>query len=241
MSNNLLFWVPIIFSVLYNVPKFFELSTCTAPEGSILQRYSNDTKLNFTYEIENNISIPVELHDDSIGVFYANSTHERNGSAANNSLDNGEMITQNCDRDGMRATILRQNELYVIFYVVISKVVLVEIIPWVAVITMNVLTWRKMKSFKETREAMLKRRNTGNKLLSSSPTRAFKRINICIIQIFNTPHFAIYRNKEDRSTNENSAGNGCHICILSVFPDCRRLVWANVYTRRTLCRWNLRV
>ena len=175
ISNNLLFWVPIIFSVLYNVPKFFELSTCTAPEGSMLHRHSNDTKLNFTYEIENNISIPVELHDGSIGLFYANSTHERNGSAANNSLDNGEMITRNCDRDGMRATILRQNELYVIFYVVISKVVLVEIIPWLAVITMNVLTWRKMKSFKETREARLKRRNTGNKLLSSSPIRAFKR------------------------------------------------------------------
>ena len=173
-SNKVLFWVPTIFSILYNVPKFFELRTCTAPEGLILQPHSNDTKLNLTHEIQNNISIPVELRNDSIGSFYAGSTHERNGSAANNSLDNETMITQNCDRDGMRATTLRQNEFYVIFYVVISKVVLVEIIPWLAVITMNILTWRKMRSFQKRREAMLKRRNTGNKLLSGSPTTAFK-------------------------------------------------------------------
>ena len=175
ISNKILFWVPIIFSIFYNVPKFFELSTCTAPEDFILQHHSNDTKLNFTYEIQNNISIPVEPKNDSIGSFYAGSTHERNGSAANHSLDNETMITQNCDRDGMRATTLRQNEFYVIFYVVISKVVLVEIIPWLAVITMNILTWRKMRSFQKRREAMLKRRNTGNKLLSGSPTTAFKR------------------------------------------------------------------
>ena len=123
----------------------------------------------------------MELKNDSIGSFYAGSTHEGNGSAANNSLDNEAMITQNCDRDGMQATILRQNQFYVIFYVVISKVVLVEIIPWLAVITMNILTWRKMRSFQKRREAMLKRRNTGNKLIRGIPTTAFKylhRINL---------------------------------------------------------------
>ena len=173
ISNKLIFWVPIIFSVFYNIPKFFELSTCTAPVRSILQGFSNDTKLNFTYEIKNNMSIPVELEDDSTGLFYADSTHERNGSAANNSLDSETMITQNCDMDGMRATILRQNRFYVIFYVVISKVVLVEVIPWLAVITMNILTWRKMSLFQKRRMAILKRRNTGNTLHSGSPTTSF--------------------------------------------------------------------
>ena len=182
ISNKLLFWVPIIFSVFYNVPKFFELSTCTATERSILQRQSNDTKFNFTHAIKNNISIPVDLQNYSSGSFYANSTHERNGNATNNSLDNEATITQACDRDGMHATILRQNEFYVIFYVVISKVVLVEIIPWLAVITMNILTWRKMRLFQKRREAMLKRRNTGNTVLCGSRTTAFKKdINICII------------------------------------------------------------
>ena len=165
ISNKLLFWVPVIFSVFYNVPKFFEISTCTAPEEPTLQHYTNDTKLNSTYEIESNISIPLELEDYSNGSFYADSTHERNGSSTNNSLDNEELITQNCDRDGMRATILRQNEFYVIFYVVISKVVLVEIIPWLAVITMNILTWRKMRLFQKRREAMLRNHNSGNKLM----------------------------------------------------------------------------
>ena len=162
ISNKLLFWVPIIFSVFYNIPKFFELASCTSSEGSILQSNSNVTKLNFTDEIKNNISVPGGIQNDSIGLFYVDSI---NSSATNNSLDNGTMTTQNCDRDGMRATILRQNEFYVIFYVVISKVVLVEIIPWLVVIIMNILTWRKMRLFQKRREAMLKNHNSGNTLL----------------------------------------------------------------------------
>ena len=161
ISNKLLFWVPIIFSVFYNIPKFFELASCASSEGSTLQYNSNVTKLNFTNGIKYNISVPWGIQNDAIGLFYVDS---KNSSATNDSSDNGTMTTQNCDRDGMRATILRQNEFYVIFYVVISKVVLVEIIPWLAVITMNILTWRKMRLFQKRREAMLRNHNSGNKL-----------------------------------------------------------------------------
>ena len=66
-----------------------------------------------------------------------------------------------CDADGMRATSLRQNKWYTIFYVVISKVVLVEVVPWLTVIALNVWTWRKMVVFQRKREAMLKKGKKG--------------------------------------------------------------------------------
>lgn len=78
------------------------------------------------------------------------------------SLANNATIDQEwCDADGMRATSLRQNEWYLIFYVVISKVVLVEVVPWLTVIALNVWTWRKMVVFQRKREAMLKKGKKG--------------------------------------------------------------------------------
>ena len=78
------------------------------------------------------------------------------------SLVNNATIDQEwCDADGMRATSLRQNEWYLIFYVVISKVVLVEVVPWLTVIALNVWTWRKMVLFQRKREAMLKKGKKG--------------------------------------------------------------------------------
>ena len=128
ISSKFLFWTPIISSVLYNIPKFFELETC---EESIIQYHLNATKLNST-------DVP------------------------NDYADNETQIISHCDNDGMRTTSLRQNRFYIMFYVVISKVVLVEIIPWIIVITLNLLTWRKMKVFQKNRKAMLNRRNQGN-------------------------------------------------------------------------------
>ena len=76
-------------------------------------------------------------------------------------VSNATIDQEWCDADGMRATSLRQNEWYLIFYVVISKVVLVEVVPWLTVIALNVWTWRKMVVFQRKREAMLKKGKKG--------------------------------------------------------------------------------
>ena len=100
----------------------------------------------------------------------SNSTTEKNdmlheidlSNSTDASLVNNATIDQEwCDADGMRATSLRQNEWYLIFYVVISKVVLVEVVPWLTVIALNVWTWRKMVLFQRKREAMLKKGKKG--------------------------------------------------------------------------------
>ena len=158
ISSKILFWTPIISSVLYNIPKFFELETCEVSWQSIIQYHLNAaTKLNSTYVPKNYNS----YHE--IKLLHPNLTNEIKNIMSNDYTDNETQIVSHCDNDGMRTTSLRQNKYYIIFYVVISKVVLVEIIPWIMVITLNFLTWRKMKMFQENRKAMSNRRSQGKK------------------------------------------------------------------------------
>ena len=162
ISSKFLFWTPIISSVLYNIPKFFELETCEVSWQSIIQYYLNATKLNSTDVPKNYNSYNEMLQDNSIEILHPNLTHEIKDILRNDYADNETQIISHCDNDGMRTTSLRQNRFYIMFYVVISKVVLVEIIPWIMVITLNFLTWRKMEMFQKNRKAMLNRRNQGN-------------------------------------------------------------------------------
>ena len=52
---------------------------------------------------------------------------------------------------GYRGTALRLNYWYVIFYVTWSKLLLVEIIPWIIVVVLNILIWNKIKKFRSAR------------------------------------------------------------------------------------------
>ena len=159
-SNKLLFWAPIIFPVVYSVPKFFELSSCEALHQSITQHHLNTTGTDFTYDLQNDYHNNATQKDDSINLVHLNLTHGIHGMMDKDSEGNDAMV-QHCSSGGMQPTALRKNELYIIFYVVISKVVLIEIIPWLTIITLNLLTWKKMKSFQRRREALLNGRNPG--------------------------------------------------------------------------------
>ena len=163
-SSKVLFWAPVIVSCVYNVPKFFEAETCEASWQSIIQPHLNTTQFNATHDIRNYSSHRETLQDDSIELLSPNLTNEIEDIAKNDVADNATMIISHCDTDGMRATSLRQNEFYIIFYVVTSKVIFVEIIPWLTVITLNFLTWKKIKIFQRNRAAMLTRQQPGNTL-----------------------------------------------------------------------------
>ena len=74
---------------------------------------------------------------------------------------NDSLVTENatvyteCTPEGLRATPMRSNRWYIIFYSVLSKLLLVEIIPWVAVIVFNYLIWKKIREFQARRERLL--------------------------------------------------------------------------------------
>ena len=147
---KLLFWVPIVFAITYNIPKFFEMAACDVSEVT-------SENLTASYiEVFNSTVINDDMSQE-IGNF--NSTDVSLLNYSNATIDQ-----EWCDADGMRATSLRQNEWYVIFYVVVSKVVLVEVVPWLTVIALNVWTWRKMVLFQRKREAMLKKGKKGKSI-----------------------------------------------------------------------------
>ena len=135
----------VLISTLLNIPKFFEMAACDVTE--VLAENATITYLRLS-------NSTTEKNDMLHEIDLSNSTDA--------SLVNNATIDQEwCDADGMRATSLRQNEWYLIFYVVISKVVLVEVVPWLTVIALNVWTWRKMVLFQRKREAMLKKGKKG--------------------------------------------------------------------------------
>ena len=161
-SNKLLFWAPIIFSVVYSVPKFFELNYCEALDQSITHHHLNTTGTDFTHDLQNDYHNNATQKDDSINLVHLKLTHGIHGMMGKDSVDHDTAKVQHCGSGGMQPTALRKNEFYIIFYVVISKIMFVEVIPWLSVIGLNIWTWRKMILFQKNREAMLKRGQQGN-------------------------------------------------------------------------------
>ena len=77
-------------------------------------------------------------------------------------LETTMLADLNTCEGGYQTTELRNNSWYIIFYVFWSKFLLVEIIPWVSVIVLTVLTSRKIKQFQANRHRLLgSNRNTG--------------------------------------------------------------------------------
>ena len=52
---------------------------------------------------------------------------------------------------GYRGTTLRLNYWYIILYVTWSKLLFVEIFPWVIIIALNILIWKRIRQYKSTR------------------------------------------------------------------------------------------
>ena len=75
--------------------------------------------------------------------------------------------SQLCDPNGIQATPLRQNFWYTVIYIVLSKLILVEIIPWITVIALNYCTWKRVKQFNTARERTLGCNNARGKLNKS--------------------------------------------------------------------------
>jgi len=132
--KSLLIPIPVTFSIIYNIPKFFELETIDV-DAVHFNKSQNTTTANDELNISNytneNLSYVNEYlnHDDS--------------------YDEYEL--------GYRGTPLRLNHWYIVIYVFWSKFLLVEIIPWVTVIILNVCIWRKIQEFQRVRRSALRK------------------------------------------------------------------------------------
>ena len=127
-GKSLLIVIPSTFAIFYNIPKFFELLACE----QIPQGLNNTTSNMSTFGTDN---ITPDSNDSHV-------------------TENATVYTE-CTPEGLRATPMRSNRWYIIFYSVLSKLLLVEIIPWVAVIVFNYLIWKKIREFQARRERLL--------------------------------------------------------------------------------------
>ena len=121
-----------MFSLLYNIPKFFELIPCVEGENEFQDVQPNNKTEVALHSSGNNSLLPYQEIDD---YYPLNITYE-----------------SVCDPNGIQATPLRKNSWYIIFYTVLSKLLLVELVPWITVIVLNYYTWKRLKEFHAVRE-----------------------------------------------------------------------------------------
>ena len=140
----LLFPVPIAFTILYNIPKFFEVMKCSEEElyqTMLIQLARHDTT-NSTQGIN----------------FLSNNTFKDNDNNNNeipqaNNLSSKDNLLM-CDVYETRATSLRNNKWYIVLYVFLSELILIELVPWILVIVLNIKTWQGIRRFQQNRRTL---------------------------------------------------------------------------------------
>ena len=87
----------------------------------------------------------------------ATSSHLSLTTSVNDDLETETLVGADLDscEGGYQTTELRNSSWYIIYYVFWSKFLLVEIIPWISVIVLTILTSRKIKQFQENRHRLL--------------------------------------------------------------------------------------
>ena len=126
-------YIPITFSILYNIPKFFELET--------VYDYSSDNEINVAHITDRADGNKLNT-DITSDVSLANCT------------DNTTRVMMKL---GYRGTEMRLTSWYIAIYVFWSKFLLVQVIPWLTVVILNVSIWRKVREFQKIRTISLKK------------------------------------------------------------------------------------
>ena len=180
--KNLLITVPISIALLYNIPKFFEIVTCTEEElyATMLRSYfENDNSQQISKSsTTDNLLMPHTL------ILHQNHTLSQNDSALSNdratyelpkndtfhvqhmmhflSTTNNQFVvnamklnTSPCDLYGHRMADFRRNGWYIIFYQFVSDLLLVKVIPWLAVIVLNIKVVIASRKFRKRRLQLL--------------------------------------------------------------------------------------
>ena len=129
---------------------------------------------------------------------------------------------------GYRGTALRLNQWYILFYVTISKLLLVEIIPWITVIILNFCIWRKLQTFRETRRIALGK-ETGKYWLHIF----LYKINLFDLEckvtnkLHNYMGKLIYVYRQWKSWSEDSDVDLLSFCCMSKLSNSGRCLWGS--------------
>ena len=126
-AKPLLLPVPVVLAFIYNIPKFFELRS---------------EKL---YE---NLHMVQATNIDNQTLLQANISYEDRLSILSN-------YTQQVSRTIIVGTEIRRNPWYIIIYVFWSNFLVVKMVPYLCMVVMNILIWRKIQEFAKVRRTAL--------------------------------------------------------------------------------------
>ena len=144
-AKSLLIILPVAFAIIYNIPKFFELTSETV-YNEICENEA------FTHK---NTSVHDEL---SLSTQYDVTEASTIGDQVNVSYQKEMNLAANCVNEStidIGVTDLRRNPLYVIIYLFWSKFLLVEIFPYILMIATTIFILRKIQEFARIRRNAL--------------------------------------------------------------------------------------
>ena len=183
--------LPIAFSILYNLPKFFEFVTCDVNSNphtypsihsfSVKTSYSNlsdHIKILEVNRTDNRFFGGYEngsIYDknDTSSRFYSDIQNlvkkaylQRDLMLNHNKTDFRKIEDDNlevdCTRGEYGVTLLRKNRWYIIFYVFWSDFIIIEMLPWIIIVVLNLLTWKGIRQFQKNRKRFMRTHSPGN-------------------------------------------------------------------------------
>ena len=122
--------ISVISSIIYNIPKFFEIETVNQDTFNAI---SNETHTTTDADLE---KVTVRIENENYPEVFGNET----------------IFIEDL---GYRGTPMRLNHWYYVVYVFWSKFILVELAPWFTLIVLNYCIWKKIKEFQQTRRTAL--------------------------------------------------------------------------------------
>ena len=170
----------IAFALVYNLPKFFEFSSCNHE----IDIPNQAVQISSTYETEErmtsqkmNSDIPIFRNETNpLPMIWENDTHKffppmqineivstllEAKQANKQNLSQKTIDRVDCKNKLYTITKLRKNRWYIILYVFGSEVIFVEILPWITIIVLNVLTWKGIQKFERSRKRFVRSHSLG--------------------------------------------------------------------------------
>lgn len=165
--------MPIAFAITHSLPKFFEFERCyevsnISDQISLRSPIASEdvSSIPFTFNVKHpngnqsnseNSSIPLFSVQDILDTLYASRKNTSKLESANLKIDE-------CKHKPYVITELRKNHWYIIFYVFGSEVIFVEMLPWITVIVLSLLTWKGITVFQRNRKRLIRNKSSGKRL-----------------------------------------------------------------------------
>ena len=159
---------PIAFAFLYNLPKFFEFAICY---DKSIKLYETTSTFHIASDKTN--VLPVQNMSNETNSFdpdhhpypqfdpqkILDEIYKNQRNVSNTPTQEKHSI--DCENREYGVTTLRKNQWYIIFYVFGSEVIFIDLLPWVIVIVLNLLTWKGIKKFQENRKRFIRSHSLG--------------------------------------------------------------------------------